>query len=1157
MKNNNDNNPLVVLVVSDIHLGAYRTKHEAFKEFLEEINKKKKDRTLKDLQALIITGDCFDLCVESYRNLCNKVIFLEIYNQFIKLQELNVEIIITLGNHDVVVTGNYDKMFESRKMDFINNMVKQFENREKYQDLFKRIYFCQYCILHVQEQGYLQISCYDSKEQFAHEGISNHNITFQISSNMDPKSNYLFTHGHQFDSSLRLFFGSRIWKHAIKSNESCKEFIDVHYNENYKGKLGDFINEIKELFKKPEIRKKIKSMGKRKNVQNDILIQLYVIDKINEKREVLKADNSRNYKKIARMMRKKKFSHITHVVFGHTHKASVPYKEGGTCVANAGAWQHVDLPSYAGIFLDGSIKVSTTKEEGTISQKPGFKFRETMKGYYTRDLTDYKKGYVKGEKLKNEIQINVTIDIDDMEDFIKLSGRKANLIGTVSCADLGNDLEILKGEFNLFQPSEITGERRMTYEFFFTGSDGNEYFFEGYKVIYDDPGKIDLFEDMTTLFTRIYRKSDEELRSFGSGILRYSLADIPSMLFSMQVTNTSNLLDKIKTNLQFFSFLYGELRDTYYHDLSPFYYTAYENLVLSGELSNDGTNNQFFFFSGIHDKDFPWGDKTAFWDIALLIKVDNEKYRRFAISKHRIENLFLDVEKGLFRYEGEIFEICEGNSISFSQMRDPQLPEHLKRQLVEIEINFETRSFPTIHLPFNLASNYKDNIDTSFKEDIIKWQDHLQLLGLHLIPHKVIVREGTVTLKDEESKSKFHIVKENTTGEAEVSSFQNIKWPSLYYNYFCRIDPNSSELRLHIRTDVLKEDRRDFLVNKIEGQLGKIVNQIAWLDAEVKDDQLQVLSREEGDKFSYPEKVLLEINNDHYPTAVFQRRMVSFGNNTSKEKTIMALEENTDALNLSSINSDQTSIVAVAKNHDKYEALDQVIDASGFFNILENDCQKSGKDKADFSIIIKSNFMFMYSLKDRTTFTDPELVEHLVNRIWERGYRNIAVAEARSTFGTYVTNREVRTVANYIGLECFDKDVEKYDIIDLSLDTEEYQFEGLLGKHSVNEDWKNADFRISFAKNKTHAYAFYTLNLKNIYGALPMENKYKEYHCERDIFSTTIEYIKCFPIHFGFIDAFVSADGPFGVFADKNPNVTETIIGGENLIAVDWIGAAK
>jgi hypothetical protein len=89
------------------------------------------------------------------------------------------------------------------------------------------------------------------------------------------------------------------------------------------------------------------------------------------------------------------------------------------------------------------------------------------------------------------------------------------------------------------------------------------------------------------------------------------------------------------------------------------------------------------------------------------------------------------------------------------------------------------------------------------------------------------------------------------------------------------------------------------------------------------------------------------------------------------------------------------------------------------------------------------------------------------------------------------------------------------------------------------------------------------LTIKNIYGALPRSNKFKEYHCNRaefgdePIYTPAIELIQDFPVHFGFIDAYFSADGIFGVFADKKPDFTGTIIGGEDLVAVDWIGASK
>jgi uncharacterized protein (DUF362 family) len=259
-----------------------------------------------------------------------------------------------------------------------------------------------------------------------------------------------------------------------------------------------------------------------------------------------------------------------------------------------------------------------------------------------------------------------------------------------------------------------------------------------------------------------------------------------------------------------------------------------------------------------------------------------------------------------------------------------------------------------------------------------------------------------------------------------------------------------------------------------------------------------------------------------------------------------------DTLNLGSIQSDRVVKAAAIKGPDKFRNLDEVLEKTDFFKKLEEEWKRSGKDREDFAILVKPNFMFMYSTNDPSTYTDPQLIEHLLHRLFERGYRNLGCAEARSTLGTFFTNREVKTVARHIGL------AEKhYRIVDLSEDLEEFLFAGKLGKHCVNREWKNADFRIVFAKNKTHSYAFYTLAIKCVYGALPREDKFLEYHHQRDIFSTTIEFLRHFPVHFALIDAHISADGPFGIFADKNPNGTETIIGSEDPVAADWIGASK
>lgn len=238
---------------------------------------------------------------------------------------------------------------------------------------------------------------------------------------------------------------------------------------------------------------------------------------------------------------------------------------------------------------------------------------------------------------------------------------------------------------------------------------------------------------------------------------------------------------------------------------------------------------------------------------------------------------------------------------------------------------------------------------------------------------------------------------------------------------------------------------------------------------------------------------------------------------------------------------------------DKLALLDQALEQAGLAAALERRLAELGRTREALAIAIKPNLMFMYSEHDRSTFTDPELVEHLVDWLRARGYTNLAIVESQSAYGNFFFDRDVRHVAEVVGYE----PRGRYRIVDLTEEMVPHRFDGPLGDHFVGPTWRDADFRLSFAKNKTHTWAWYTLCLKNIYGVLPLQDKIREYHNKREIYYPAIDMMVAFPVHFGVIDAFVGADGPFGIFADKEPNPTRTIIAGENIVAVDWVGASK
>ena len=117
---------------------------------------------------------------------------------------------------------------------------------------------------------------------------------------------------------------------------------------------------------------------------------------------------------------------------------------------------------------------------------------------------------------------------------------------------------------------------------------------------------------------------------------------------------------------------------------------------------------------------------------------------------------------------------------------------------------------------------------------------------------------------------------------------------------------------------------------------------------------------------------VLEVNNDHFPTAIFQRRIVEVLDPSGQR--CLALEDDMSLLRLEPVGTERKATVASIRDADKFAALNRVLGETGFDAILEAKRKYSGKAREDFSIVIKPNFMFAYDKRDRSTYTDPGLV---------------------------------------------------------------------------------------------------------------------------------------------------------------------------------------
>jgi uncharacterized protein (DUF362 family) len=245
--------------------------------------------------------------------------------------------------------------------------------------------------------------------------------------------------------------------------------------------------------------------------------------------------------------------------------------------------------------------------------------------------------------------------------------------------------------------------------------------------------------------------------------------------------------------------------------------------------------------------------------------------------------------------------------------------------------------------------------------------------------------------------------------------------------------------------------------------------------------------------------------------------------------------------------------VAIARGEDKFLLLEQVAEKSGFWDHLDRAFQDSGKSKDGFLIAIKPNLMILMSADVPEVATEPALVEHLIRLLQDRGFTNLKVVESQNTMGNWVRNRSVANVARVAGYTG-----DGYDIVDLTLEKvrHTYRVRGLPGWNNwVGRTWRDADYRIDFAKFKTQLDNYFTLCLKNEFGTLPLANKYWHYHTRIPYWACTLYTLANFPVDFGFVDAYRASDGTVGFAVQYDPKLLKMMLASRDIIALDLVGA--
>src|SRR6266536_3193960 len=111
-----------------------------------------------------------------------------------------------------------------------------------------------------------------------------------------------------------------------------------------------------------------------------------------------------------------------------------------------------------------------------------------------------------------------------------------------------------------------------------------------------------------------------------------------------------------------------------------------------------------------------------------------------------------------------------------------------------------------------------------------------------------------------------------------------------------------------------------------------------------------------------------------------------------------------------------------------------------------------------------------------------------------------------------------------------------------------------MAQYSVSRTWKEADFRISFAKMRSNPVDAATLSVSNLEGLGPRHDQFffAERQAHRD--TATMMLLDEFPPHFALIDAYDRAsDGLLGMMGNPRPKVPRRLYAAADPIALDMI----
>jgi len=246
-------------------------------------------------------------------------------------------------------------------------------------------------------------------------------------------------------------------------------------------------------------------------------------------------------------------------------------------------------------------------------------------------------------------------------------------------------------------------------------------------------------------------------------------------------------------------------------------------------------------------------------------------------------------------------------------------------------------------------------------------------------------------------------------------------------------------------------------------------------------------------------------------------------------------------------------VCKVPKDAEKRRAFREFLEGTELRNLLRRRIEELDRTPGKLSVAVKVSFMLGYHHADRSSMTDPELLEELAIFLRECGCGDIAVGEGRNLYDKFYANRSVAEVAAYFKITS-----PHYRVVDFTDEQQPHIYARGFGHSTVAKTWREADFRITFGKMRSHPVEIAYLSLGNMEGVGTRcdEFLFPERQAHRE--TAIMMLLSDFPPDFALVDAFENAaDGIVGMLGSHRPLHPRRFYAGADALAVDIVAGAQ